>query len=406
LTISSSTLDGGLTVVTERMTDVRSVSIGFWVGVGSVDEAPDMSGASHFLEHLLFKGTDTRSARAIAEAVDSVGGDMNAFTTKEYTTFYVRLLAEDVDMGIDLMSDIIWSPAFRPSDFESERQVILEEILMHADEPADLVHEVLASALFPGHPLGREVIGEHSTVSAMTVEQVSDFHGSYYLPANIVVAAAGLIDHVVERVASRLGRRSGGAPLTRTPPAEPPGGQVVVERGTEQTHLAVAVPAPDRSDEERHAISIVEHVLGGGMSSRLFQTIREERGMAYSVYAYRLSFHGAGALAVYAGTSPTTSGQVLDLIHQELDHMAADGLTRSEFDAARSHVRGAMALGLEDSGARMSRIGHSQLVHGRVPSLDEIEEKLAALTLDEVNDAAGRWLSRPRTVACVGPTDE
>ncbi len=406
MTISSSTLDGGLTVVTERMTDVRSVSIGFWVGVGSVDEAPDMSGASHFLEHLLFKGTDTRSARAIAEAVDSVGGDMNAFTTKEYTTFYVRLLAEDVDMGIDLMSDIIWSPAFRPSDFESERQVILEEILMHADEPADLVHEVLASALFPGHPLGREVIGEHSTVSAMTVEQVSDFHGSYYLPANIVVAAAGLIDHVVERVASRLGRRSGGAPLTRTPPAEPPGGQVVVERGTEQTHLAVAVPAPDRSDEERHAISIVEHVLGGGMSSRLFQTIREERGMAYSVYAYRLSFHGAGALAVYAGTSPTTSGQVLDLIHQELDHMAADGLTRSEFDAARSHVRGAMALGLEDSGARMSRIGHSQLVHGRVPSLDEIEEKLAALTLDEVNDAAGRWLSRPRTVACVGPTDE
>lgn len=395
-------------MVTERMTDVRSVSIGFWVGVGSVDEAPDMSGASHFLEHLLFKGTDTRSARAIAEAVDSVGGDMNAFTTKEYTTFYVRLLAEDVDMGIDLMSDIIWSPAFRPSDFESERQVILEEILMHADEPADLVHEVLASALFPGHPLGREVIGEHSTVSAMTVEQVSDFHGSYYLPANIVVAAAGLIDHdhVVERVASRLGRRSGGAPLTRTPPAEPPGGQVVVERGTEQTHLAVAVPAPDRSDEERHAISIVEHVLGGGMSSRLFQTIREERGMAYSVYAYRLSFHGAGALAVYAGTSPTTSGQVLDLIHQELDHMAADGLTRSEFDAARSHVRGAMALGLEDSGARMSRIGHSQLVHGRVPSLDEIEEKLAALTLDEVNDAAGRWLSRPRTVACVGPTDE
>ena len=182
MSLQQTTLDEGLTVVTERMPDVRSVSIGFWVGTGSVDEAPAQSGASHFLEHLLFKGTPSRSARAIAEAVDAVGGDMNAYTTKEYTTFYMRLLADDQELGLDVLSDIIWSPAFRPDEFESERQVILEEILMHADEPADLVHDVLASALFPEHPLGREVLGEQSTVEAMTVEDVAAFHAAHYRP--------------------------------------------------------------------------------------------------------------------------------------------------------------------------------------------------------------------------------
>lgn len=408
MTIRSTTLDGGLTVVTERMPDVRSVSIGFWVGTGSVDEAPAVSGASHFLEHLLFKGTADRSARSIAEAVDAVGGDMNAFTTKEYTTFYTRLLADDLDLGIDLMSDIIWSPAFRPDEFESERQVILEEILMHADEPGDLVHEVLARALFPGHPLGREVLGEHGTVSAMTVEQVAAFHGEHYRPGNIVVAAAGLIEHdrVVAGLSARLEGRHGGAPPKREPPSSPAQERLVVSRPTEQAHIAVAVPGPDREDEDRHAVSVADHVLGGGMSSRLFQTIREERGLAYSVYSYRLGFEGIGAVAIYAGTSPSHVEEVLELVHDGLDRMATQGVTQSDLDTARSHVRGSMALGLEDSGARMSRIGHGQLVHGRVLTLEEVEARLQALTVDSVNEAASRWLSGPRTVACVGPFDE
>ncbi|MDQ1426969.1 MAG: hypothetical protein QOK39_445, partial [Acidimicrobiaceae bacterium] len=194
-TVSATRLDSGLTVVTERMPDVRSVSVGFWVGTGSRDEVDRLSGASHFLEHLLFKGTEDRSARSIAEAIDSVGGDMNAFTTKEHTTFYMRLLADDQDLGLDILSDIMWSPAFRPDEFESERQVILEEILMHGDEPADLVHDVLAGALFPDHPLGREVLGEQATVEAMTVDAVAAFHAAHYRPANVVVAAAGLLDH-------------------------------------------------------------------------------------------------------------------------------------------------------------------------------------------------------------------
>jgi len=408
VTTQHTTLDQGLTVITERMPDVRSVSIGFWVGTGSVDEAPDQSGASHFLEHLLFKGTPSRTARAIAETVDAVGGDMNAFTTKEYTAFYMRLLDEDQELGLDILSDIMWSPAFRPEEFESERQVILEEILMHADEPADLVHDVLAGALFPGHPLGREVLGEQSTVAAMTVDAVGAFHAEHYRPANVVVAAAGRLDHdaVTEGLAARLSGRAGGGAPTRLAPAATPRTRAVLSRSTEQTHLAVATLAPDRDDEDRHAMAIVEHVLGGGMSSRLFQSIREERGLAYSVYAYRMGFQGAGALAVYAGTSPSNTAEVLDLIHAEFERMATKGVTPAEMENARGHIRGAMALGLEDSGARMSRLGHSQVVHGRVLSLDEVEARLAGLTVDQVNDVAARWLSTPRTVACVGPYED
>lgn len=399
----------GLTVVTESMADVRSASLGFWVGTGSVDEPAAHAGASHFLEHLLFKGTEERTAKSIATAIDSVGGDMNAYTTKEYTTFYVRLLADDADMGVRLLCDIIWSPAFRPDEFESERQVILEEILMHADEPADLVHDALASALFPEHPLGRDVLGTAATVSSMSVADVAAFHAAHYRPGNVVVAAAGAVDHgricaLVEESLSGAGARRGGSAPERVAPAAPALPHLAVSRETEQVHLAVAVPGPDRDDEERHALSMIEHVLGGGMSSRLFQAIREERGLAYSVYAYRLGFQGAGALAVYAGTSPEHREAVLSLVEEEIDRMATKGITAAELDAARGHVRGSMALGLEDSGARMGRIGHGQLVHGKVLTLDEIDRRLSALTVDGVNEVAARWLSGPRTVVTVGPS--
>jgi predicted Zn-dependent peptidase len=404
MTLRTTILDGGLTVVTEHMPDVRSATIGFWVGTGSVDEPATQAGASHFLEHLLFKGTEERSARSIALAVDSVGGDMNAYTTKEYTTFYVRLLGEDADMGVRLLSDIVWSPAFRPDEFESERQVILEEILMHADEPADLVHDVLAGALWPDHPLGREVLGTADTVTSISVDDVAAFHRAHYRPRNVVVAAAGAVDHdrICTLVTEALQADGGGGPPRSVPPA-PAGGRVDEGRDTEQAHLCVAVPGPDRDDEDRHAMSIVEHVLGGGMSSRLFQSIREERGLAYSVYSYHLGFEGTGALAVYAGTSPEQAPEVLAMIEDELDRVSTVGITADELEAARGHLRGSMALGLEDSGARMGRIGHSQLVHGRVLDVEEIERRMTALSLDEVNEVARRWLSGPRTVATVGP---
>ena len=411
MTFATTTLDEGLTVVTERMPDVRSVSIGFWVGTGSVDEAPAQSGASHFLEHLLFKGTaDPDAPASIAEAVDAVGGDMNAFTTKEYTAFYVRLLADDLDLGLDIISDIIWSPAFRPDEFESERQVILEEILMHADEPADLVHDVLAGALFPGHPLGREVLGEEATVAAMTRR------GRGRLSRRPLPAGQRR-GRRRRRPRPRPGRRRTGRPArtaagagaspTRTaarPPRRWPGS--CWPRPTEQVHLAVAVPAPDRDDEDRHAMSIVEHVLGGGMSSRLFQSIREERGLAYSVYAYRLGFEGAGALAVYAGTAPAHAAEVLDLIGSELDRGGDDG----------DHRRGARRRPGPRSGCHGPRprgLRRPDEPHRPQPdwctagcsTLEEVEARLPALT----STRSTRWppagCPRPRTVACVGPFD-
>ena len=286
-----------------------------------------------------------------------------------------------------MLSDIIWSPAFRPEELESERQVILEEILMHADEPADLVHDVFAEAMFPGHPLGREVLGEQATVSAMKVGRISAFHHRHYQPANMVVAAAGRLDHerIASAISARIPRRAGGYPPH---PRAPRGAAAHPQRPGTPDRAGPpggGLPAPDRDHEDRHALSVVEHVLGGGMSSRLFQSIREERGLAYSVYSYRAGFEDAGALSVYAGTSPSNVSEVLGLIQRRArlhggrrDHRGRDG-------AARGHLPGPTALGLEDSGARMSRIGYSQLVHGRVLDLDEVGAAPPALTADGVD---------------------
>jgi predicted Zn-dependent peptidase len=408
LSIDVTRLDSGITVVTERMPDVRSVTTGFWVGTGSRDEQGAVAGASHFLEHLLFKGTEERSARDIAEAVDAVGGDMNAFTTKEYTAFYVRTLAGNVDLSLDILSDIMWSPAFRSDEVEAERQVILEEILMHADEPADLVHEVFTEALYPGHPLGREVLGDEATITAMSRDQVAGFHGHHYRPGNMVMAAAGELDHdkVVAGIDRRFSGQPGGVIPERTDPVEAPRRLTVVRRPTEQAHVVVGVRALDRDDDDRYALAILNHILGGGMSSRLFQEIREARGLAYSVYSYRASYQGTGALAVYAGTAPARAREVVGLIHAELDRLFADGITERELTMAKGHLRGSMALSLEDSGARMSRLGRSQLVHGRVPTIDEIDSRLASVTLADVARVAEQVLASPRTLSVVGPFAE
>ena len=406
--IQVTTLECGVTVVTERMPDVRSVSAGFWVGTGSRDEEPRLSGASHFLEHLLFKGTPDRSARQIAEDVDAVGGDMNAFTTKEYTAFYVRLLEHSLDLGLDILSDILWNPAFRPEEVEAERQVILEEILMRADEPADFVHEVFAEALFPGHPVGREVLGDQDSVEAMSSGDIRDFHAHHYRPGNVVFAAAGLLEHsaVVEGVERRFAGSAGGQAPPRTAPAGPTKPLAVLARPTEQVHLVLGVRALDRHDEDRHALAVVNHVLGGGISSRLFQTIREERGLAYSVYSYRAAYQDAGAVAVYVGTMPSRVAEVLDLVHAELDQVAAGGISDRELEVAKGHLQGDLLLSLEDSGARMNRIGRSQLVHGSVLSIDELTARIAGVTADDAARVAEQVLGNERVLAVVGPVDE
>jgi predicted Zn-dependent peptidase len=414
--VQTTVIDGGLTVVTEHMPDVRSVSMGYWVGTGSVDEPEPIAGASHFLEHLLFKGTEDRSAREIAESVDAVGGDINAFTTKEHTAFYVRLLAGSADLGLDILSDIVWGPALRPAELEAERQVIVEEILMHGDEPAEEVHDLFASALYPGHPLGRDVLGLEETVQAVGREDIARFHRQHYRTANIVVTAAGLVEHeaVVEGVSRRLDKAvaafgrdllvGGQAPLRERPTAAARR-RLVVNRKTEQAHVVVGMPGLERDHPDRQILNVLDHILGGSMSSRLFQAIREERGLAYNVYSYRSGYQGAGDFAVYAGTAPARVGAVLDLVVQELDRMAAEGPTEQELGSARSHIRGATALGLEDSGARMSRLGRAQLAHGRVPSLAELDDQIASVTLEDLARVAQQILGRPRSLVVLGPFD-
>jgi predicted Zn-dependent peptidase len=401
-------LDSGIRVVTERMPDAHSVTTGFWVDAGSRDEVPALAGASHFLEHLLFKGTETRSARDIAEAIEAVGGDMNAFTTKEYTAFYTRVLDDDLELGLDILSDIIWAPAFRADEVEAERQVILEEILMHEDEPSDHVHDLLTEALYPGHPLGREVLGDESTISAMSRDQIRGYFSEFYRPEAIVVAAAGNLDHdgIVAGLERRYTGRTGNRPARSTPPLPPPRRVVVNTRPTEQAHVVVGVRALARNDDDRFALAALNQVLGGGMSSRLFQEIREKRGLAYSVYSYRAAYLESGALAVYAGTSPGHVHEVLELIHGELDHMAIGDVSARELDLAKGHLKGSLALSLEDSASRMTRIGRGILLHDEVLSFDELVTRTEAVTLDDLERVARRVITDERVLAVVGPFEQ
>jgi len=403
--ITTTTLDSGIRLVTESMPDVASLCVGVWVGTGSRDETFEQSGISHFLEHLLFKGTPERTAREIAEEVDAVGGDMNAYTTKEYTTFYVRALAEHVELGLDILGDILCQPALRPEEVDAERQVILEEVLMHRDEPADVAQEHFAAAMFPNHPLGREVLGEPDVVRGVTVPAIRSFFDTHYLPGNMVVAAAGDLDHerLAEGIEARFARRHGGVPPVREPPAEITVPLVVEPRDTEQAQLVLGVRAPDRRSPDRFALAVLNHILGGGLSSRLFQEIREARGLAYSIGSDRSGYDDAGLLAVSVGTAPEHAHEVLGLLHAELDRLGADGITARELEVATGHLRADLLLSLEDSGARMSRIGAGLLLFESVLTIEELLGKIAAVTAEQVLAVAERVLTGPRTLAVVGP---
>ncbi|HLX87295.1 MAG TPA: pitrilysin family protein [Acidimicrobiales bacterium] len=401
------TLGCGTRLVTEPMTEARSVTVGVWVGTGSRDEDRQHAGASHFLEHLLFKGTPTWSAAAIAEAVDEVGGDMNAFTTKEYTAFYIRLLSEHLELGLDVLGAIMTDPALAETDVDAERQVILDEILMHADEPADLAAEQCTAALFPSHALGREVLGIPASVKGLDAAEIRRFFDHHYRTGNMVVALAGDLDadHVAEGIDRRFATRTGGAAPERRPPDAPAEARVVTRRPTEQAHLVLGLRAPGRHSEDRWPLAVFNHVLGGGMSSRLFQEIRERRGLAYSVWSERTHYDETGALTVSVGTAPEHAAQVLGLVHAELDRMGEQGITDRELAVAKGHLRAETLLSLEDSGARMSRIGSSLLLHGHVLEVDQVLARVDAVTAGDVATLAGKLAEQQRTLSVVGPFD-
>jgi predicted Zn-dependent peptidase len=406
--IARTRLDSGLRVVTEALPALRSVTIGAWVGSGARDEAPHEWGASHFLEHLLFKGTETRTAREIADAVESVGGELNAFTTHEQTVFYVRVPDAHLARAFDVLADVLWAPAFRDADLESERKVVLEEIGMRDDTPDDLVHEVFAAALFPGHPLGREVLGGAESIRAMARADVVAYHAAHYRPPNIVLAAAGNVVHeeLVERVAARVPVGDGARPARPRPGLAEPEPVSVVPRDTEQAHFVLGVRALPALDPDRYALMVVNQALGGGMSSRLFQEVRESRGLAYAVYSYVASFDETGAMAIYAGTAPERMPDALEVIDAELARLGAHGLADAELAAAKGHLTGSLSLSLETSSSRMRRIGRAETVEGEIPSLDELVARIERVGPDDVARAVERvWAGTPRTLAVVGPHD-
>lgn len=401
-------LANGIRLVTERMPEARSVSLGVWVGVGGRDEPAGLAGASHFLEHLLFKGTSTRSARQIAEDIDAVGGEMNAFTSSEHTAYYTRLPAACADRGLDILGDVVTDPAFRPHEVDAERHVIVEEILMNLDMPEDHVHTLLAEALFPGHPLGREVLGTRETVEAATRDQIAAFFEHWYRPRNLVVVAAGALDHdqIAEAFARSLGGLSGGTRPRRDLPAVDVEPRVVLDDPTEQAHIALGWRGVGHHDDDRYALTVANQIVGGGMSSRLFQEIREQRGLCYSVYSWASAYADAGSAGIYAGTAPSRVGELLSVVDDEVAKLVASGVTEGELTVAKGFIEGSLLLGLEDSGSRMARLGRSLMARDEVVPVDEQLARIQAVTADDVMAVAARVFGGPRALAVVGHVDE
>jgi predicted Zn-dependent peptidase len=392
-----------------------------WIAVGSRHERAGEAGAAHYLEHLLFKGTARRTAAAIAEEIDAVGGELNAFTGKEHTCFYAHVLDSDLPLAVDLLSDVVTAATMAPEHVELERTVVLDEIAMRADDPEDLLGEVFDTAMFGDHPLGRPVIGSLDSINGMTRAALHGFWRRHYTPARMVVAAAGNVDHrrVVELVsrafpgaADRDPAGATGGPGAAGPvpggqdaPPDSAAGLVLHSEDTEQAHLMLGLPGIDHRDRRRTALEVLNTALGGGMSSRLFQQVREQRGLAYSVYSATSSYHDAGQLSVYAGCQPDRLGEVAGVVRGVLDEVAHGGLTEAEVRRAQGALRGGLVLGLEDTASRMYRIGRHEVDLGRQRSLRQSLAEIEAVRPDEVAEVAAELLRGPLTTAVVGPYD-
>ena len=411
--VRRTTLPNGLRVVTESVPGVRSVSFGAWIGVGSRDETPRQTGAAHFLEHLLFKGTQTRSAWEITAPIEAVGGEMNAFTTKEYTCYYARVLDDDTELAIDTVCDVVLNGRLDASDIEGEREVILEEIAMNDDDPGDTVHDLYMRTHYGDGPLGRPILGTQDSLEALTPQGIRSFYRRHYVAPRMVVAAAGAVDHdeVVERVRTAFrGADIPGEPVIRpathrAPAAPGRGTRAVTHRPSEQAHLVLGLGGIRRTDDRRYALGVLNAALGGGMSSRLFQSVREERGLAYSVYSFVSSFADTGYTGVYVGCLPDKLRDVLEVTHEVIADVARSGLGDEELRRGRGQLRGSVVLGQEDAGSRMSRIAKGELLYGEIPSLDDIVARIDAVTPDDISALAGELLTEPPTYAAIGPFD-
>ena len=412
MSVKRSVHSSGLRIVTEEVPSVRSAAVGIWVNVGSRDEAPATAGASHFLEHLLFKGTTSRTALEISSSIESVGGEMNAFTSKEYTCFYARVIDTDLPMAIDVVSDLITSSIVTALDVDAERKVVLEEIAMRDDDPSDLVHDLFSDTYYGDTPIGRPILGTIDSINGMSRSTVFNYYKKKYLPQDLVVAVAGNIKHkkVVAMVEQALSRDNFlnvlAAPVIRPNiPVKNTKQQSVglLYKKSEQAHMFYGMEGVARADERRFAMGVLSAALGGGMSSRLFQEIREKRGLAYSVYAYAQQFAGSGVLGFYAGCNPTKAIEVVEIIRSVLSDVADNGMTHEEIERAKGAVRGSLVLSQEDTGSRMSRIGKNEIVYGQVMDFDDILKAISRVSAEDIREIASEFLVKTPTLALVGP---
>ena len=398
------TLPNGVRILTEHVPGVRSVSLGIWVGTGSRSEKPGEGGAAHFIEHMVFKGTQNRSARDIAEEMDLAGGQLNAFTSKECTCFYAKVTDDELPLAVDILSDLALRPVFDAGELEKERGVVLEEIAMVEDTPEDLVHDLLSEAQYTGS-LSRPILGTADLIRGYGRDALQGYWARHYTPENMVVAIAGNYDwdafvSLVQRYFTPFAAARGDARAAQAQAFTP--GRLAREKDTEQTHICLGFPGVPSDSDELYALSVLGNALGGGMSSRLFQRIREELGLAYSVYTYSSSYQGLGSFCVYAGTTPDNAPTVLSELQSQLDLLLRDGLTDKEFKSAKAQLRGGFLLGLESSGGRMQALGRGHLLMGRVRTPEETLSRIEAVTPDAVMELARRLLGQKGSAAIVG----
>ncbi len=399
-------LPNGLRVITETMPSLRSVAIGCWVDTGTRDENPNEAGVSHFLEHLLFKGSERMSAREVAETFDAIGAESNAFTSKEYTCFWARLLDQDLPTGLDVLAEIIQRPAFRPHEIDAERQVVIEEINMYEDDPNDVAFENFTRALFAGHALEAPVLGTRESIRGMSRDDIHAYWKRRYGAGSMVVAAAGSVDHedLVSLISEHFGGWAGDPVAHEYAALSPRTGLEVTRRDTEQAHIILGGVGIRRDDDRRWAFEVLNHVLGQGMSSRLFREVREERGLAYAVYSFKAAYADSGAWGVYVGTTPSQTDTALNVIRAELTKVVEEGITVEEMERAKGSMRGGLALSLEDANSRMSRLGRDELTGMPHLSVDEMLERIEAVDLEEVKSVAGEiYGTGPRVMGAVGP---
>jgi predicted Zn-dependent peptidase len=404
-------LDSGERVISERLDHVRSAAVGYWIGAGSRDEEPGEAGVTHFIEHLLFKGSDRFNALEIAEIFDGLGGELNAATSREHTLVYARIPDHHLETAVDVMSDMVFAPAF--AELDSEREVVLEEIAMYDDAPQELVHDLIAEAVFGDHPLGRPVIGTADVISSIPREAIARYHDTMYVPGNIVVAAAGNIEHdqVVELVSRALERRGpGAADEVNVRPAlvqAPPPRLRFQQKDTEQYHVCLAAPGISRSDRRRFAASLLDAILGGSASSRLFQEIREKRGMAYAVYSFVSQYTDTGQIGIYLGTREDNLADALTIAAEQIADISAGNLPARELERAKENIKGRVLLSMESTSTRMNRLGKSLITDSELLSVDRIVAEIDAVEAESVCELAATLLAPERlSAACIGPSQE